>query len=106
MPTDSSHRTWTAQGGGYATDDTGATTDFFIIAQHTDKWGLNGTPTFEVLGHFSSEDDWGETNEENWESWLQDRAVALAQKLGLDPQHTVITIVSNAFYSNTLFGHK
>jgi hypothetical protein len=106
MQTDTSHRTWTAQGGGYATDDTGATTDFFIIAQHTDKWGLNGTPTFEVLGHFSSEDDWGATDEANWESWLQDHAVALAKKHGLEPQHTVLTIVSNAFYSNTLFGHK
>ena len=101
-----SHRTWTVQGGSYATDDSGATVDWFILAQHTDKWGPTGAPTFEVLGHFSSEDDYGATDEANWEPWLQDRAVALAKKHGLDPQHTVLTIVTSAFYSSTLFGYK
>ena len=100
------YRAWNVLNGSYSTEDSAATTDWFVLAQLTDQWGPNHAPTFKVLGHISSEDE-GVNECENWGWWLQNHAIFLAQKQGLDPQHTVLIIVTNpAFGGNALLGSE
>ena len=103
-----SHRAWNVQGGIYTTDDSGATHNHFIIAQNTAEWGPNNEPAFMVLGHYSSEslppaaED--ALHADRFAEWLQEEAVALAEKQNLVPADTVLCITCNAFFSSTLVG--
>jgi len=115
-----SHRTWNVQGGIYTTDDSGggiyttddsgATHNHFIIAQNTAEWGPNNEPAFMVLGHYSSEslppaaED--ALHADRFAEWLQEEAVALAEKQNLVPADTVLCITCNAFFSCILVGGK
>ena len=99
-----SHRTWNVQHGTYKTDDSGASTDHFVIAQNTVM------TTFMVLGHYSSEDlppaAEDALHDDRFAEWLQEEAVALAEKQNLVPTDTVLCITCNAFFSCVLVGGK
>jgi len=103
-----SHRTWNVQHGTYKTDESGASYDHFIIAQNTAKWEANNNPTFMVLGHYSSEDlppaAENALHDDRFAEWLQEEAVALAEKQNLVPADTVRCITCNAFFSCVLVG--
>tara|TARA_R110002110_G_scaffold191049_1_gene399173 strand:- start:137 stop:502 length:366 start_codon:yes stop_codon:yes gene_type:complete len=103
-----SHRTFRVQGGIYSTDDSGASSDNFIIAQNTAKWGPDNEPVFTVLGHYSSEGlppaAEAALQQDRFAEWLQEEAVALAEKQNLVPENTILCIVSGAFLSCVLMG--
>ena len=105
-----SHRTFRVQGGIYTTDDSGGSSNDFIIAQNTAEWGPNNEPTFTVLGHYSSEGLPAAADaalqQDRYHEWLQNEAVTLAEKQKLVPENTILCIVSGAFLSCALMGAK
>jgi hypothetical protein len=63
-----------------------------------------GAGPFYVLGVYSSEDDvYWENNkqDDDWDKFLQDEAVRLAEEKGLDPEYTRLFILTS---SNELYG--